>query len=304
VTPRKIGFIDHFLDEWHANQYPVWIADPRHGGRYRVASAWAERDAASGLSTEAWCAKNGVERARSLEALIDGSDCLVVLSPDHPERHEELADLALRSGKPVYVDKTFALTRAAAERMFLLAERHGTPMYSSSALRFAGELQELQKNALGLAQGDVTFASAHGPGIFANYGIHQIEIIVATMGVGARRAMAHGTVAAPVVVFEYGDGRTSVVNHLPWGGFAIDAMGRDGKGASAAIAGDFWVGFIDGLLRFFDTGVSAVPKAETSEAMGMVEAGNRALETPGQWVDVPQPGTAAGDEVRPGTPHG
>lgn len=306
---KRIGFIDHFLDEWHANQYPAWIADPRHGGRYRVASAWAERDAPAGLSTEDWCAKNGIERARSLEALIDGSDCLVVLSPDHPERHEELADLALRSGKPVYVDKTFTLTRAAAERMFLLAERHGTPMYSSSALRFADELQGLRKNGFGSGpngaqQGDVTFVSAHGPGVFANYGIHQIEMIVATMGVGARRVMAHGTPAAPVVVFEYGDGRTSVVNHLPWNGFAIDVMGRDGKGASATIAGDFWTGFVDGLLRFFDTGVSAVPKAETCEAMAMVEAGLMALDAPGQWVQVPQAGTGAVAGAGAEAPHG
>ena len=294
VTTRtkKIGFIDHFLDEWHANQYPAWIADLRNGGRYRVASAWAELDAPAGLSTAEWCTKNGVERAPSLEALIDASDCLVVLSPDHPERHEELADLALRSGKPVYVDKTFAPTRAAAERMFHLAEQHGTPMYSSSALRFADELQELRKSVpeqgnTGVPQADVTFVSTHGPGVFANYGIHQIEMIVSTLGVGARRAMAHGTAAAPVVVYEYGDRRTSVVNHLPWSGFAIDVRGRDGKGASAAIQGDFWVGFIDGLLRFFDTGISAVPKAETCEAVAMVEAGLKALETPGKWIEVP-----------------
>lgn len=31
---KKIGFVDYFLDEWHANNYPVWIADPRHGGQY------------------------------------------------------------------------------------------------------------------------------------------------------------------------------------------------------------------------------------------------------------------------------
>jgi hypothetical protein len=285
---KKIGFIDHFLDEWHANQYPAWIADPRNGGRYVVASAWAEKDAPAGLSTAEWCEKNGVERARSLRALVDESDCLVVLSPDHPERHEELANLALRSGKPVYVDKTFALTRASAERMFALAEHHRTPMYSSSALRFARELQELRESGLGpgAAQADFAFVSTRGPGVFANYGIHQIEMIVATMGIGARRAMAHGSAAAPVVVYEYADGRCSVVNHLPWSGFAIDAMGRDGKGASAAIQGDFWVGFIDGLLRFFDTGASVVPRTETCEAVGMFEAGCKALETPGQWVEV------------------
>jgi hypothetical protein len=119
----------------------------------------------------------------------------------------------------------------------------------------------------------------------AAYG-RQIEMIVATMGVGARRAMAHGSAASPVVVYEFADGRCGIVNHLPWSGFAIDAMNRDGKGAGVAIQADFWVGFVDGLLRFFDTGVSVVPKAETCQAIAMVEAGRKALASPGTWVEL------------------
>ena len=36
----KVGFIDYFLDEWHANNYPEWIKDMSNG-RYEVAYAWA-----------------------------------------------------------------------------------------------------------------------------------------------------------------------------------------------------------------------------------------------------------------------
>ncbi len=283
---KKIGFIDYFLDEWHANNYPQWIADTRNGGRYGVAFAWAAMDKPDGLTTGQWCAKYGVEQARSQKELIEKSDCIIVLSPDNPEQHEALAALALQSGKPVYVDKTFATSRAAAERMFDTAQRHGTPMYSTSALRYAKELAWLKDN--GIAQRDVAFASARGPGVFENYSIHQIELIVAAMGTGAKRAIAHGTDNAPVVVYEYADGRCSVVNHLPWSGFSLAVQDETNRGAVLNVEGNFWEGFVDALLCFFDTGKPAVPREETCEAIAMHEAGAKALLKPGMWVDVPR----------------
>lgn len=283
---RKIGFIDYFLDEWHANNYPLWIADPRHGGRHQVAYAWAAMDKPGGMTTREWCARFGAAQAGSEQELIDQCDCIVVLSPDNPERHEALTALALRSGKPVYVDKTFAMTRAAADRMFNLAEKHGTPLYSTSALRYADEFKWLKDN--GMAQADVEFASARGPGVFENYGIHQIEMIVAAMGVGARRAIAHGTGSAPVVVYEYDGGRCGIVNHLLWSGFSLSVQDKSKRGAELAVAGNFWDGFVDALLKFFDDGLPAVPRAETCEAVAMVEAGVKALLRPGVWVDVPK----------------
>ena len=27
----KIGFIDYYLDEWHANKYPAWIKEASNG---------------------------------------------------------------------------------------------------------------------------------------------------------------------------------------------------------------------------------------------------------------------------------
>lgn len=279
---KKIGFIDYFLDEWHANNYPGWIRGAGRG--FEIAYAWAAMDKPGGMTTGEWCAQYGVARASSQEELIEKCDGVIVLSPDNPEQHEALASLALRSGKPVYVDKTFAPGLAAAERMFDLAERHGTPMYSTSALRYAEELQWLKDN--GVAQADVQFAAARGPGLFVNYSIHQIEMIVAAMGTGVKRAIAHGTDDAPIVVYEYEGGRCSVVNHLPWSGFSLTVQDNLTRGASLAIEGNYWEGCIDALLRFFDTGVSPVPRAETCEAVAMVEAGAEALRHPGAWVGV------------------
>ena len=60
---KTIGFIDYFLDEWHANEYPAMIRayNERHGTDYQVKYAWAEKDASSGVTTDDWCEKYGAE---------------------------------------------------------------------------------------------------------------------------------------------------------------------------------------------------------------------------------------------------
>ena len=41
---KKIGFVDYYISEWHANNYPAWIksACEELGADYQVAYAWAE----------------------------------------------------------------------------------------------------------------------------------------------------------------------------------------------------------------------------------------------------------------------
>ena len=96
----KLGFIDYYLDEWHANNYPQWIREAS-GGELEVAFAWAKADSPrGGLTTAEWCSRHGVTRCETMEELIEVSDGLIVLSPDNCELHEELCQLPLRSGKP------------------------------------------------------------------------------------------------------------------------------------------------------------------------------------------------------------
>lgn len=40
---QTIGFIDYFLDEWHANNYPEWIKQAS-GGELQVAYAYGKID--------------------------------------------------------------------------------------------------------------------------------------------------------------------------------------------------------------------------------------------------------------------
>ena len=135
---KKIGCIDYYLDEWHANNYPAWI-EKASGGAYTVAYAYGEIDSPLGGKTTAqWCDAMHVERCESIDALIEKSDCIIVLSPDNPKQHWALCQKPLRSGKRVYVDKTFAPTAQIARDRALAEE---------NAKKLAGVVVQVQARA-------------------------------------------------------------------------------------------------------------------------------------------------------------
>ena len=77
---KKIGFIDYYLDEWHANNYPAWIKEASDG-EMEVAYAWGKIPSPhSGMTSREWCEKYGIACCDTLEELIEKSDCLIVLA--------------------------------------------------------------------------------------------------------------------------------------------------------------------------------------------------------------------------------
>ena len=109
---KKIGFIDYYLSEWHANNYPAWIKEKcaELGLDYEIAYAWGEIEVSlrDGKTNTEWCEANGVELCKTMEEVCEKSDVLLILAPSDPDRHLIYATTALRYGKPTYIDKTFA----------------------------------------------------------------------------------------------------------------------------------------------------------------------------------------------------
>lgn len=283
---KKIGFIDYYLDEWHANNYPAMIRKTPAAVQagLEVCYAYAAIDSPwGGLTTDEWCKKQGIARVGSIEELVKLSDCIVVLSPDNPEQHEKLAEVALCSGKPVYVDKTFAPDRAAAERMFSLAARHSTPMYSTSALRFADEVAPFRAAAEGAGS-----CIAMGPNSFEIYAVHIFEILTSVMKGGARRMMCTSAGLNRVIAVEYEGGRTGTFVQMDTGSapFIFSAVGQKGEKACSVIGDTYFERFIENLVQFFTDGIPRVPARETIEMMSLLEAARKALASPFTWVEV------------------
>ncbi|MCC3371594.1 hypothetical protein [Cohnella sp. REN36] len=277
---KKIGFIDYFLDEWHAEKYPDWIKEAS-GGELQVAYAYGLIDAPNGRTNAAWCEAHGVELLDSIEAVVERSDCLVVLSPDHPEQHEALCQIPLRSGKPTYVDKTFAPDRETAIRLFELAAANGTPIFSTSALRYATEYD-------GAASLDIATIHSVGPGRFDNYSIHQIEPVIALMRGTPDRVMAIGTPEAPAMLIGFADGRQAAIHHFGWEcPFAMTLNDKDGHAHTLKVESDFFAAFVRRMVKFFETAAPPVAPEETIAIASVIETGLRALETPYEWVPIP-----------------
>lgn len=277
----KIGFIDYYLDEWHANNYPEFIRRATDG-EMKVCYAYGMIDGRNGLMTNAqWAAKYGVELLDSIEAVIEKSDCLVVLSPDNPEMHEELCKLPLASGKRVYVDKTFAPSKAAALRIFENAEKSGTPCYSSSALRFSSELKDIDLSSI-----DRIYSE--GPSSLSVYAIHQIEMIVRLMQTRAKDVMYLGDDAHPSYLIRFADGRAVQCCHRndPEGSFCLTLVDRDNQAKIVKIESDYFGNFIQSMVRFFQTGEIPVSHEQTVDVIAVREAVIRAAETPFQWVSL------------------
>jgi len=283
---KKIGFIDFFLDEWHANNYPAWIRDnvQANGRDMQIAYAWAETASPNGVDTAAWCAKFQVEPLASLAEVVEKSDYLVVFSPDHPENHERLAQLPLMSGKPTYIDKTFSPDLRSGARMFELAEKHATPMFSSSALRNAKELAEFLNNPASREQ--LEFVATTGPGKYANYAVHQFEMSVALLGPGASRVKSLSSEHANLLAVEYPGGRRSSCLQMPAAPFQVLLQFSNGESKFIPECSEIFPRQIHALLDFFESGIPPVPKAETLEIMALIEAGRKALASPDTWISV------------------
>lgn len=277
---KKIGFIDYYLDEFHAEKYPEWIKQAS-GGSMGVAYAYGAIDKEGGMSNADWCEEHGIELLSSIEEVVERSDYLVVLSPDNPEHHEELSQLPLQSGKPTYIDKTFAPDRATALRLFDLASKHSTPMYSTSALRFAAEYHEVERDML-------ESVSSWGPGLFSNYSIHQIEPIVMLMGSRPARVMYIGTESSPALVIQFADGKQATMHHFGWEcPFMMACKYTSGSSRVVRTEWDFFQPFIRNMVDFFESGQPPVPSEQTIAVITIIEYGLKAAEQPFVWLELP-----------------
>ncbi len=277
---KKVGFIDYYLHEWHADNYPKWIKD-YSDGEFEVKYAYAhiEPPIAGLISNKEWAEKQGIELLPTMEEVIEKSDCLIVLSPDNSEMHYELSKLALESGKPVFIDKTFTDSREEAEKIFAIAEKSGSPCFSSSALRFSQILGAVEKDS-------INSVISMGNGNPHIYIIHQLEPIVALMGYDVEKVMYMGNPNCPSWQLIFADGRTASIAMLnnEWGyTFRIN---HNNKNEMIKINDDFFKFEIEAMIEMFRSGKSPIPHAETIAIMAIREACLLAQKTPLEWVGV------------------
>lgn len=277
---KKIGFVDYYISEWHANNYPAWIdriaADM--GVDYKVAYAWAELDISpvDGLSTAEWCEKFGAEKCDTVDELCEKSDVIVILSPSNPETHLRYAEAVLKYGKRTYIDKTFAPDSATAKEIFALGEKYGTPFFSTSALRYATELDAVDAP-------DSIFLTGGGSNL-PEYFVHLGEMAVKKMGaIRSVKATANGSQWIIHAKTASGKDATMIWGaSMPYNAY----MTKDGKETWKSLKSPFFDGLIADMLSFFESGKASFDRSETLDVMALRDAALKAVESPDEEIAV------------------
>ncbi len=266
-TPRRIGFVDDDLDNFHARVYLEALRGALKDRGFVVTGATALQAEKS----RAWAAKNNLEYFDTVAALDKVVDCYAVLAPSTPKTHEELCGRVLPFGKTTFVDKTFAPDAKTAERLFALADQHKVALQTSSALRYTA----VQKYVAGVGLKEIRQVITWAPGgSYDEYAIHPLEMAVSCLGPEVQSLMRRGTDAESQLLLNFSEGRTAVVN--------VHVKKKTPYAASVTTTKEtkyFEVDtkplFVDaaaGMLDFFTAGKAIVDRRETLALMRILDA--------------------------------
>lgn len=270
---KTIGFVDYFLSEWHANNYPAWINDTTD--EFCVKYAWAEEYVSpyDGVNTDQWCDKYNVEKCETIAELCEKSDYIVILSPDNPEKHIGYAREVFKCGKPVYIDKTFAPNTEDAAAIFSLAEENGVKFFSTSALRYAEELEKVE--------GTKNLITTGAGGSIEAYVIHQIEMAVKTIKAEPMAVKADLQGDQKIWTIAFNDGSRWTGIYSPFYPFSVC-----GDKGYTTVTSKFFPKLIADIINFFKTGETSFDAGETMKAMRIRDGILNACKMPGDWLNV------------------
>lgn len=257
---KRIGLIDYYINEWHALNYPTFLRNIDPNNEFAITDFYAEIDHPD-LSSDEFENKYGVHKCSSLDELCSTCDYLMVLYPDNPERKFEVIKKVIPYQKPVFVDKTFMNNFDEAKQTFELAEKHHTPLFTSSSLRYADEVVALK---------DIESLLVIAPSVhLSDYWIHPLEIVVSKMGSGAIRAKLSKSGVHHMLNIEYPNNKTALVV-IAEGGNAQDFfVSGNGKFKQNLVRCEspYFENEMKDILRFFKEKNSSFSYLESLEAM-------------------------------------
>ena len=279
---KTIGFVDFYISEWHANNYPVWFKEicEATGEDFCIKYAWAEEyvSPVDGRNTDEWCKEFGVEKCESIQELCEKADYILVLSPSNPEKHLGYAQEVLKYKKNTYIDKTFAPDYATAKEIFDIAEKYGTKFFSSSALRYSDEL-----TALINSQAVITFG---GGSNVDEYIIHQIEMLVKTINDAPKAVRVEQQVKQYVISVEFESGKKGTMIFSDALGFSVCVDDANGNSVYQTMASDFFKNLLSDILRFYKTGEVSFDVKQTLWVMKIREAVIVGKTKLGEWIQL------------------
>jgi predicted dehydrogenase len=291
---KRIGMLG--LDTGHCMDFTRLFNAPDAGDRYRNYRVTAACPEGTKLIRE-WkdripqitekMKREGVEIVDSTEELLDRVDAVLMTCIDG-NRHLELAMPVLKSGKPLFIDKPFTASYSDACAIVEAARKYGTPMFSSSSLRYLAGVDSVSET-VGKITGADTYGPAsvepHHPDLFW-YGIHGIEILFAIMGAGCKSVRRTYSPNTDIVVGVWNDGRTGTFRGTRNGKYGFGATVFGEKDIVHLNRDEGYSPLLVKIAEFYDTKTVPFPVEQTLEIIAFMEAADESKKQDGKEIQL------------------
>lgn len=220
----------------------------------------------------------GVEICDSIPAMLAKVDVVFLESVDG-RPHLAQATPVLEAKKPLFIDKPAAGSLVDAVKIYNLAAKHKTPVFSSSSLRFGPTLQGMLKDPkVGPVRGAQVWSPCslepHHPDFFW-YGIHGVEMLYTVMGAGCVTVTRIHTEGTDMAVGVWKDGRIGSFRGLRDGKTGYGAIVFGAKGIGSVDKYEGYAPLVQEVCKFFKSGKPPVSAAETIELLAFMEAADQ-----------------------------
>lgn len=221
------------------------------------------------------CGVELVDDARSMIGRVDGVMILSLAG----DRHLEAVRPFLEAGVPAYVDKPITCSSVELDQMIELSERFGTPLWSSSAVRFCDDVLDVKSELarLGRTSGLQMYGPAHrsdaNRGMF-HYAIHITEAMFALMGTGCERLSTVASDDCDLVSARWVDGRIASIRGHRTGNtaYGCTCFAEGGILQRSISLRTAYRNLCRQIVEAFASGKPPVPLSETREIIHFLEA--------------------------------
>lgn len=221
--------------------------------------------------------------ASSAEELIGKVDAIIITT-DIGSTHLKLASPFIKRDIPVFIDKPLTDNEEDLKE-FVRFFKEEKLILSSSSLRYAKEIEELDRESLG----EIIFVNVMVNKTWERYGIHGIEGLYQITGPGVKHVQNFGTENINIVHLKYSDGRMALINTI----YSSQIFGRydiiGSKKSQTLLITDTFYMFkkqLKAFIKFVKERKYPYSPQETIETCEVLIAGIKSREGKGKVVDI------------------
>lgn len=260
-----------------------WPVYPQCVDGARITVVWDEDRAKAEKLAEIYGIEHVVDTLEEVIPLCDA----VIVTDDVTLNHCRHAPIFLEHGMPTFIDKPLAPDAKTAQELIELAAKHGAPLMSGSALRYAAETEEIRANPDKL--GEINLASAQGPNDLFFYGIHPMELAHSILGGGIKSVQNIGTEDTDLVKVTYKDGKLLMlmVSRVAGFGFEVTLYGTQGRERIVVSDGTaFYANQLRLIAQMARDKKAPFPIEGALEVIRVLEAGKKSFAEGGSVIEL------------------